>query len=365
MKSHRVALLALALLTALAACSDDVKVDPATGPLFASGDTAYCLALGADYTNNVSTLAGIALPSLTVTKDLLHGAAGSDPVLRTFNDKIYILNRVSANVTVIDKTTFTVDRQFSTGDNSNPQDIAVSGTTAYVATLGTGSLQVWDLSSTATTPKTTVDLSSYDEDGVPDASSVAVHGNRVYVTLELLAGFVPSGKGKVVVIDTTSNAIVTDFDLTFEDPTGFIVSSGDNLLVATSADFGGVNGCIETIETGTPGLGDCLVANSDLMGVVGGIAVSGSTTYVTVSSPDFTSATLRSVSGGAVSASLTPATESPGEVAVAPSGLVVYSDTTAGGVRVYDPAGNKEVTTAALDIGLGPAFADGIVCLAR
>jgi YVTN family beta-propeller protein len=367
MKDHRPRILAVAImvLASLVACSDDAKVDPSTGPIFASADTAYCLALGVDYTNNVSTLAGIALPSMTVTKDLLPGAASGDPVIRAEGDKIFIVNRTSANVTVIDKATFTVERQFSTGANSNPQDIAVSGTTAYVATLGTGSLQVWDLASTDTTPKTTIDLSSYDEDGVPDASSVAIHGNRAYVTLELLAGFIPSGVGKVVVIDTTSNAIVTDFDLTFADPVGFMVPSGDNLLVATSADFGGVDGCVETIETSTPGLGDCLVRNSDVTGIIGGIAVSGSTTYVTVSAPDFLSAALRSVTGGTVSAALTPAAQSPGEVAVAPGGLVVYSDGTAAGIRVYNPTNHTEVTTAALDIGLAPAFADGIVCLTR
>ena len=363
---RRLALVLACALVTLAACSDDAKVDPATGPLFAAGDTAYCLTLGADYTSNVGTLAGIALPSLTVTKDLLHGAASGDPVIRAANGKIFIVNRSAANVTVIDQATFTVERQFSTGSSSNPQDIAVTGSKAYVATLGTGSLQVWDLASAATAPAATIDLSSYDPDGVPDASSVAIHGDRAFVTLELLDDqFTPRGVGKVVVIDTGSNAVVADFDLTFANPTGFLAASGDTLLVETVADYSGVDGCVETIDTGAPGTGDCLVENAELMGTVSSIAVAGSTTYLAVSAADFSSAGLYSVSGGTESPALTPATESVSDVAVAPTGVVVYSDSAGGGIRVYDPAHHAEVTSAALDIGLAPAFAGGIVCLSR
>jgi DNA-binding beta-propeller fold protein YncE len=362
-----VAILALVVfLCAAAACTtDDLPIDPATGPLFASGDTGYCLALGADYTNNVGTLTGIALPSLTVTKDLLHGTASGDPVMRAFGGKIYIVNRTAANVTVIDRATFTVDRQFSTGSGSNPQDIAVANGKGYVAALGLGGVQVWDLDATpaAIAPTTTIDLSTYDPDGIPDASSIAIHGDRAYVTLELLDGqFTPRGKGKVVVIDTGTNAVVDDFDLTFANPFGFLVASGDSLLVETVADYSGVDGCVEAIDTAAPGTGACLAANSAFMGTVSAMAVAGAKTYLAVSAADFSASALHTVSGGTVSAALTPATQAVTDVAVAPSGVLVYSDATGGGIRVYDPARQAEVTTAPLDIGLPPAFAGGIVC---
>jgi len=346
----------------------DARVDPVTGPQFAAGDTAYCLAVGADYANGAGVLSGIALPSLMVTKNLLPQSTGSDPVIRATADKILVVNRIDANVTVIDKARFSVVSQFSTGPNSNPQDIAVIGDKAYVATLGTSSLQVWDLSMVnATEPETTIDLSAYDKvDGNPDANSVYIVGDKLYVTLELLDEFIADeGNGTVVVVDTTSDEIVANFTLTAPNPLNFIVQDGTSLYIDTAADFSSTIGCIEVIDTAAPSSAGCLVSNAALGGNPNGFAFTGDKTYVGVSSADFSSAKLVSVSGGAVSSNLVAETEGPGSVALAPNGYIVYSDGNAGGIRVFDPATSTEVTTSALDIGLPPAFASAIVCLPR
>jgi len=358
----------LALLV-LAACGSESST--ASPVQLAPGDTAYCVALGADYKNNVGTMAVLGLPSLTLVKDVLHGAVSGDPVLRGLGGKLYIVNRSANNITVVDPASWTVERQFSTGANSDPQDLALAGTKAYVPLYNTGSLHVWDLAKSDTAPATTIDLSSYDPDGAPEANSVVVAGGRAYVTLDLLDTAMlpkPRGRGKIVVIDTTTDKIVTDFDLNYTNPYDFMVARGDTLVVATLADFSGVDGCLEQVVTGaSPHAASCLVKNSDLMGTISAIAVGTTDTYLAVSAADFSSGQLRRVgSDGLLKPdTMNPAGEYPTDVAFAPTGHVIYSDSSAGGLRVFDLGRNQEITTAALDIGLSPATANAIVCQAR
>jgi hypothetical protein len=350
------------IVLCLAACGDNsLPVNlPAT-------DHAYCVTLGADYKNNVGALTVLGLPSMTLVKDVLHGAVSGDPVVRALGGKLYIVNRTVANVTVIDPTSWTVERQFSTGANTNPQDIALSGSKAYVALLGSANLQVWDLSTTSNQPAKTIDLGSYDSDGVPEANSVVVSGGKAYVTLELLGTdmmLTPRGPGKVVVIDTQTDMVTGAFDLHHEDPLDFMFPRGDGLVVATTGD----KGCLEQVVTGaSPHAGDCLVKNDDLDGTVSAIAVGPTDTYLAVSAFDFSSAEIRRLGsdGKLADAALTPTSEQPGDVAYAPTGHIVYNDFATNGVRVYDLTQGKEITSAALNIGLTPAGVNGIVCLAR
>ena len=366
----------LAAAFALAACTTSESENP-NGPKFADGDTAYCITLGADYKNNVATMAAVALPSRTVTKALLPGAAVSDPVLRAEGGKLYVVNRSANSITVVDTESWTVQEQFSTGAGSNPQDVAVTGSKAYVAAYGTGSIQVWSLGTKAQAPAKTIDLSSYDPDGVPNANSMVIAGGRAYVTLDLLDTQTfpqPRGNGKIVVIDTQTDDVVTAFDLTYTNPYGFMFPRGDGLVVATQADFGGVDGCVEQIATGsTPGLSPCLVKNGDLGGTVSAIALGTNAMYLAVTAFDTSfneTAKIRQITsaGTLMPDSMTPAGEVPTDVAFAPSGQLVYGDQTtsaSGGLRVYDLATQKEVTTAPLDIGLVPVAQNGIVCLPR
>jgi len=364
----------LSLLLLLAACSD--SSDQVTAPSFAAGDTAFCVTLGADYKNNVGAMAAVALPSLTVTKDILHGATSGDPVLRAFGKKLYVINRTAGNVTIVDATNgsdWSVESQFSTGSTSNPQDVAVAGNKLYVATYAGTGLQVWDL--TTKTQTKMVDLSSYDPDGVPNAQSVAVSGSFAYVTLDLLDTATPPsprGVGKVVVVDTSNDTVKTALDLNFPDPYGMFVAKGSTLLVPTLADFSGVDGCVEQVVTGaTPDVGSCLVKNSDLgFATVSAIAVGTNGTYLAVSAFDAhfnQTASLRQLDaqGHLAAQAMTPSTELPTDVAFAPSGQLVYADQAGGGIRVYDLATQKELTTMPLNIGLGPASQNGIVCMAR
>src|SRR5215470_4097512 len=279
----------LASLLLLAACSDSSGAGSA--PVFATGDTSFCVTLGADYKNNVGSMAAVALPSRTVTSDLLHGAVSGDPVLRAYGKKLYVINRTAGNITIVDTTNasdWTIEAQFSTGSTSNPQDVAVAGNKLYVATYSGPGVQVFDL--TTKTMTKTIDLSSYDPDGSPNAQSVAVVGGLAYVTLDLLDTATPPsprGLGKVVVIDTSNDTVKTALDLNFSNPYGFFAPAGSTLLVPTLADFSGVDGCVEQVKTGSsPAVMPCLVDNSAIGGTVSSIATGATTVYFAVSTFD-------------------------------------------------------------------------------
>jgi len=363
----------LSLLLLLAACSD--SSDQVTAPSFAAGDTAFCVTLGADYKNNVGAMAAVALPSLTVTKDILHGATSGDPVIRAYGKKLYVINRSAGNVTIVDTTNgsdWSVESQFSTGSTSNPQDVAVAGNKLYVATYAGPGVEVWDL--TTKTQSKVVDLSADDPDGSPNAQSVAVSGGFAYVTLDLLdTGTPPSprGVGKIAVIDTSNDTVTDTLDLNFSNPYGMFVTRGSTLIVPTLADFSGVDGCVEQVATGaSPDVMPCLIKNSVLGGTVSAIAVGTSGTYLAVSTFDASfnqTASLRQLNaqGTLATQPMTPSGELPTDVAFAPSGQLVYADQAGGGIRVYDLAMQKELTTMPLNVGLPPASQNGIVCMAR
>lgn len=362
----------LCVFLLLAACSD--SSDQITSPTFAVGDTAFCVTLGADYKNNVGSMAAVALPSRTVTQDILHGATAGDPVIRAFGKKLYVVNRGAANVTIIDTTNasdWTVESQFSTGASSNPQDVAVAGNKLYVATYAGPGVLVFDLTTKAQTK--VIDLSADDPDGEPNAQSVAVVGGFAYVTLDLLdSTSSPRGPGKVAVIDTSTDTVTTTLGLNFADPYGMFTAKGSTLLVPTLADFSGADGCVEQIATGSsPDVMPCLITNSDLgFATVSAIAVGPSGTYLAVSAFDAQfnqTASLRQLDAqGALSAQpMTPSTELPTDVAFAPGGQLVYGDQAGGGIRVFDLATQAETTTAPLNIGLSPASQNGIVCMSR
>jgi DNA-binding beta-propeller fold protein YncE len=372
--------LALVLALSTAACGDSAEPVPVIPP---AGDTVLCAALGADYLNGTGTLSVLSLPSRTVFQNVLPGAVSGDPVVRKIGAKLYIVNRFGENnVTIVDPSQelWRVERQFSTGEGTNPQDVALVGTKLYVVTADAPDLQIWDLATTSSTPSKTISLASLDVDGNPDANSIYVVGTRAFVTLDLLdrSGEFPTarGEGKVAIIDTATDTLTaTTLTLNYANPYGFLTQVGNELLVPSLADFSGFSGCVERIGTsGTPSVSGCLVENTDLGNyTVSSIAVTADQqVFLAVSAYDVTlmeqTATIRKLGagGGLDPANVTPTTQTPSDVAYAPGvNLVVYSDRESGGLRVWDVAANAEVTTGALAIGLAPATQNALSCWTR
>ncbi|HKA90265.1 MAG TPA: hypothetical protein VKE22_21535 [Haliangiales bacterium] len=364
---------AVLLLFLAAACHHD---PPLTGLLPAS-DNGICVALGADYRNNVGVFGIVGLPSMLSFVNILPNAVQGDAVIRHYGDRIFVVNRVANNVTVVgpddSMVGWGVEQQFSTGPKTNPQDVAVVGDKAYVAVYGDKDLQVWDLANVRTAPIARIDLSSYDPDGNPDANSVAVVGGKVAVTLDLLDWSsmfpVPRGNGKVVVIDPAADAVSGELDLSYTNPYGFMFPWHDGLMLATVADYSGTLGCLHALSM-SPLAQRCLAQNTALGGTVSAIAVTDRDTVVAVSAFDAEfnqTAKLRRLDadGNLQDGSLTPPDQVPTDVAWSPTGHLVYADTKVGGLRVYDLAAGREITPAPINIGLSPVFANGIVCMAR
>ena len=354
-----------------AACNSD---DPSLTGLLPDSDAAVCFALGADYRNNVGLLSVVGIPSGTPVSNLLPGSVQGDAVLRTDGQRLFVVNRTANNLTVIGRDDsqigWRVEQQFSTGAMSNPQDVAIVGDKVYLPLYGSKDLLVRDL---VTQEEKGIDLSSYDTDGNPDANSASVVGGKVLVTLDLLdwSGMfpVPRGNGKVVLVDPTSDAVVGDVPLSYENPYGFMFPWNGGAIVASVTDYSGVTGCLHALSMDPPAA-RCLAENSALGGTVSAIAVGPDATYVAVSSFDaeFNQvAHLRRLGGDGTlePGSLTPDDQLPTDVAWAPSGHLVYTDSKIGGLRIYDPATGAEITAAPVNIGLAPVYANGVVCLDR
>jgi len=367
----------IAIGLTVAACTDDGGTAPtgvdagtsAGGDAGAAGHdagaaarvTAY--ALGTD-SKSVGILSAIDIRSLTVSKDVVAAVASTDPVVRSFGGLLYIVNRFGFdNVTIVDPATGKLVDQISTGAGTNPQDVAVRGDTIYVAALASADVLVIDAAHPSADPAR-IDLSEFaGADGTPDANSLYLVGDDLYVTIGLLDTKFVSHGGKVVVIDTTTNTVSTSFDLTYHNPFGLLQPYGDELLVTTTEDFANGPGCLERIKTsGEPASAGCLVENSDLGGYAGVYGADGDRVWLAVST-SFTAAKLVTVAAdGTIGEAITPASQKPTDLAVCPDGRVVVADGDGGGLRVYDTDGG-EVTTGVLDIGQPPVFANGIVCL--
>lgn len=320
-----------------------------------------CLALGVDYQNGVGIASAIALPELRVTRDVV--PVSGDPVLRLLDGRIYIVNRFGHDhITIVDPDTFSVIEQFSTGQHTNPQDVAVVGNQIYVALFGDPVVQVWDLP--LTRPARQIDFSSFDpDDGNPNIHSLAVVGERLFVSMEVLdPSFMPRGRGRVAVVDTATEMVQKSLELKWSNPFGFLHRRGEDLVVATVADFGGQSGCVERLATDPPFVEECLAANSQLGGYVNSIAVGSDDDLFLAVSPSFDSGKILWIKDSGMQ-TLSDSMHVATDVGYcAATNQVVYRDGNTGGLFVYDLDEEVVVNAAPLNIGLPAAPQNGIVC---
>ena len=372
-----------ALLVLAVGCiggDDEVTPDAGGDQIDATADsadavlpTATVFAVAGDFAGT-GVASTIAVPSLVVTQNALAGVAGDDPAARHLGDKIYIVNRNTANnVTIIDADAMSLIAQIATG--SNPQDVAVVGTKIYVASLAEAGVQILDESNPDSGVVDTIDLSSLDaDDGFPDCNSVAVVGTTLFVACGILDDtFTPRGVGKIAVIDTTNDTLTTTVDLVNNNPFGRLVATpsagplGGDLLINTTPSFGDLTtGCLERVSTGdTPASGGCLVDGTDMGGYASSYAYGADdTVWVAVTAGWDENGAMASVhvydaDDDSFNATAVTGTQRGYDIAVCPTGHAIIADA-AGGLRVYTAAG-AELTTDVLDIGLPPGNG-GVVC---
>jgi hypothetical protein len=366
------------ILLTLAACGDNQRATPqdAPPPIDAPAAPARAVVVAGDtVAGGVGVLSTLDIASGTLQKNVGPAmAVGRDPVLRHIGDELFIINRAENNVTILDDQTLAFKEQLGTGDNSNPQDIAVVGQKLYVPTLGGAGVAVLTRGSNTIT---TIDLSADDpEDGQPDCNSISLVGSDLYVSCGRLEAFQAIGVGLVHVIDSRTLAIKATLMLSHKNPIGLFElvpgngANGGDLLIPTTEDFAAAPGCIERVTTGAaPAAAGCLVDN-DLLGgfatrVAPEVDADAQIIWTAVAVTDFMHANLRAydMSLAALWAGpLNPSTQVIVDVAHCPSGENVVVDATknANGLRVY--VGAAEQTKAALPIGKDLFSAHGLVC---
>lgn len=174
-------------------------------------------------------LSSLDLDTNTAVND--HLTIHSDAVVRTYRDKVYVLNRLGQdNVIVLNGDDLqTPLTQYSTGNGTNPHDIAfVSEEKAYISRYGRTHLLV--VNPVTGDSLGTVDLSTFaDADGLPETSQLAVHGGHLFAACHRLDrenGWVPTEFSAIAVVDVTSDQLV-DVDPDAEGTQG-IVMTGSN-----------------------------------------------------------------------------------------------------------------------------------------
>ncbi len=366
----------LPALLLLAACGDDGSTDDDMADMDADDTddvtpdvTRAVVAAGDFMAGAPGVLSTLDLATTTVAQNVAPaGAVSSDAVMRKIGDSLYVVNRLGANnITILSADDYSLEQQISTGENSNPQDVAVVGTKLYLPALGTAGVVVATKGSSTTT---TIALPTVDTvDNLPDCVSAFAVGTDVYVACGRLdENFMPRGVGKLVVIDTTTDTVKTTVDFTNANPFGNFEELPDgSLVIPTVAGFD-TTGCVEKVVPGTTPTVSCLLQHSELPAFAGRLSVQeleGGDALLWLVASTFPAGSLWGYdlnTSSLWSAAISPDTQAITDVAACPDGKLVVSDTTmaANGLRVY--GGVTEVTTAPLPVGIAPSFAHGLVC---
>ena len=291
---------------------------------------------------------------------------GSDAVARVFNGLVYVVNRIGADtVQVLDPAAdFATRSQCSTGAGSNPNDIAfLNAGKAYVPLFGRATLLVVNPSARSDCTDFvlgSIDLSAYaDADGIPDMSQIAVAGNRVYVSLQRLANFVPAAAGAIVEIDAATDQVVRVIELTGRNPfgqtQGLTVRKGA-ILVSTVGTFGTNDGGIERIDLASGQSQGFVITEQQIGGeVTDFVFTADDGGYAILSRPDFSNALVRfSLADGHASEPL--ATGSLSDIELNDRGELFLADRDLSrpGVRIWRSGDGVEVTAAPLSVTLPP-----------
>ncbi len=241
--------------------------DPAGGiesdPNHPTGNTAVIL--GTDFIVGTLSLLGID-PPRTVTSNIQ--TAHSDAIVRAFGNKIYVVNRLGAdNIEVIDPAAdFAVTLQFSVGQGTNPQQIVATGASRGYVSLyqpednRSEEMQVDDILVVNLVNGAilkTIDLTPYAADDgtpLPRASAMVVIGDRLFVALQdLPGGFLgPDQQGKIAVIDTTTDTVVTVIELAGRNPVSMDYSPETGMIYVALADYFDISSSFGGIEVVDP-----------------------------------------------------------------------------------------------------------------
>ncbi len=227
-------------LIVLVACEDgkfSLDDTGATGDAWEPGTMAVVATVAGDYTTG--GLATVSLADGVVTDDLL--TLSGDPALAMTDDHVVVLNRGTVDsVLLLEPGSLSAPSlEFGLEDGANPHDAHMCGDALWVSQYGAAALHAYDPSNGNLLAS--VDLAAYDDgDGLPEASSMVVTGDTLYLALEQLdqtTAYWSANGGMVVAIDCDRRIVLDEWEVSpvprvFADP-----DDADGLLVRTGAYF--------------------------------------------------------------------------------------------------------------------------------
>jgi DNA-binding beta-propeller fold protein YncE len=299
----------------------------------------------------------------------------ADPVVRYAGGRIYVVNRFGAdNIQVIDPETFDTIAECSVGAGSNPNDIVVIDEhRAYVTRYETAELYEFD--PITCTVLDVIDLSVFaDADGIPEMSTMALDGTRLFVQIQRWDRDVwqPVPPSYLAVIDVTTNAIV-DVDpaapgvqaiaLTGVNPFGQmrIDDPERRLYVPEPGVYQTADGGIDAVDLDTFDALGFMTTEAQLGGDVGPFCLASSAVGFAVAGAfDFSSYRLVRFSratGNVLGTLYTTTGLIPDVECDPPSSQAFLADrkVTAPGVHVFDLATGNRLTGSPINVGLPPA----------
>jgi hypothetical protein len=299
----------------------------------------------------------------------------SDAVMRTSGGYVFVVNRfLGDNIQRLDpghgfRTVF----QCSTGAGSNPNDIVVTAPDkAYVTRYGRPELWIVDPATSSSCDgfhRGTIDLSAFaDADGLPEMSQTAVVGSHLFVSVQRLDrnhGFAPTGPSELVVIDLTSDTVITGIVLhganAFGDASGIEREPGTGWLVlATPGDIYRVgDGGLVRVDPYTLTAEDRFYVTEDALGgnILDFVLVSPTKGYaITQDAALHNHLVSFDPSNNTLLRDLLSRDAYLPDIILGPDGLLWLADQSlpTPGLRRFDPATDRQLPPGLIGVGLPP-----------
>lgn len=183
---------------------------------------------------------------------------GSDPVLRTFDGYIYVIERWgSDNILKFDPSKSDesgVIYQCHVGTNWNPMDMKfVSSTKAYITCQNVPKILVFN-PSTGSVEKE-IDISAYtykpDSNSTPYANQAALADGKLYVALQRRNGDNPGAPTMILTINIGNDAVEDTISMKYSDNNDLIYSDGILYASNPGSTYESGDGAIEALDVAT------------------------------------------------------------------------------------------------------------------
>ena len=208
----------------------------------------------------------------------------SDAAVSSGGDWVFQINRLGMDsIRVYEPGQWTAPLlEFSTGDSSNPHGAVLCHDQLVVSLYAESYLAVFE--PLTGTQIDAVDLSQWaDDDGSPEASSMVISGDYLYVALQQFSSWV-STSGTVLKIDCFTMEIVTEW-ATGPSPSLSPIPNNDQLLLLNTGNWFEADGSLQVLDTETGSLQPPILDEADLDHDLYGARVTPNGTVVAISYP--------------------------------------------------------------------------------